>query len=146
MITYVANYELGNRPYICKVLTASSGEEFHVALNYSNESERDEMSPELIYQHLENCATYMGDKAKEIKVIAIDEPVGKEPWPAKGWSELLWTNDEIILWWTYIYYKKEESVPESSPVEVELQLSTGPEIYEDGEAHTHEDGETHTHA
>lgn len=146
MITYVANYEPGNKPYICKVLTAASGEEFHVALNYSNESEREEMSAELIYQHLENCVTYMEDKSKEIKVIAIDEPVGKEPWPAKGWSELLWANEEIILWWSYIYYKREDSVPESSPVEVGLEIGTSPEIYEDGEAHTHEDGETHTHA
>jgi hypothetical protein len=32
MISYVPNYEPGNKPYICKVFTASSGEEFHTAL------------------------------------------------------------------------------------------------------------------
>jgi hypothetical protein len=42
MISYVPNYEVGNKPYICKVFTASSGEEFHTAINFSNETERKE--------------------------------------------------------------------------------------------------------
>jgi hypothetical protein len=108
MITYEANYEPVNRPYICKVFTASSGEESHTAINYENQAERLEVSAELIFQHLENCVTYMEDKSKEIKIVQLDEPIGSEPWPAVGWNELLWANNEINLWWSYIYYKDEE--------------------------------------
>jgi hypothetical protein len=107
MISYKANYEPVKRPYICKVFTASSGEEFHTALNYENESDRLEMSSELVYEHLDNCILYIQDRSKELKVIQLDEVVGDEPWPAVGWFDILWANNEINLWWHYAYYKHE---------------------------------------
>jgi hypothetical protein len=128
MISYKANYETGKRPYICKVLTASSGEEFHTALNYENNTERLEMSAELIYEHLENCTKYIEDKSKELKIIQLNEEVGSEPWPAVGWIELLWGNNEINLWWSYIYYKNEEE-------SVTVTLSD----------HVHDETSDHTH-
>ena len=129
MMSYEANYEPVNRPYICKVLTASSGEEFHTALNYENSTERLEMSAELIYEHLNNCLKYIEDKSKELKVIQLDEQIGSEPWPALGWNELLWANNEINLWWSYIYYKNEE-------IGVNITMS---------EEHSHDGTEDHTH-
>ena len=128
MMSYKANYETGKRPYICKVLTASSGEEFHTALNYENNTERLEMSAELIYEHLENCTKYIEDKSKELKIIQLNEEVGSEPWPAVGWIELLWGNNEINLWWSYIYYKNEEE-------SVTVTLSD----------HVHDETSDHTH-
>jgi hypothetical protein len=129
MITYEANYEPVNRPYICKVFTASSNEEFHTALNYENQTERLEMSAELIYRHLDNCIKYIEDKSKELKIVKLEEPIGSEPWPAVGWSELLWANNEINLWWSYIYYKDEEPG-------VTITMS---------EEHSHDGSEDHTH-
>lgn len=123
-MSYVANYESLNRPYICKVLTASSGEEFHVSLNFSNDSEREEMSAELIYEHLENCVKYMADKAHELVLIKAGESIGSEPNPVKGWAELEWTNNEINLWFMYVYYKAEGSLPESEPLELNLTVDT----------------------
>jgi len=140
-MSYVANYESLKRPYICKVLTASSGEEFHVALNFSNDSEREEMSAELIYEHLENCITYIEDKAKTMSIIALNEPIGTELWPAKGWGELEWANNEINLWFNYIYYKEEGSLPQSDPINLDIQIGTG----ESSDDHTHEGTEDHTH-
>ena len=128
MMSYKANYEPVNRPYICKVVTASSGEEFHTALNYENSTERLEMSAELIYEHLDNCVKYIEDKAKELKIIQLNEQVGSEPWPVVGWNELLWGNNEINLWWSYIYYKTEE---ESATVTVS--------------EHVHDENSDHTH-
>jgi hypothetical protein len=129
MMSYKANYEPTSRPYICKVLTATSGEEFHTALNYENNTERLEMSAELIYEHLENCITYMEDKSKEIKIIQLDEQVGKEPWPAVGWNELLWANNEINLWWSYIYYKNEEEG---------VTVSIDDHVHDETSDHTHD--------
>ena len=135
-MSYVANYEPLKRPYICKVLTASSGEEFHVALNFSNDSEREEMSAELIYEHLENCITYIEDKAKTISIIPLNEPIGMEPWPAKGWGELEWANAEINLWFNYIYYKAEGSIPVSGPLD--LTITTTTEESESNHDHDHD--------
>lgn len=124
MISYIANYEPVNRPSICKVFTASSGETFHTAMNYSNDSEREEMTNELIYQHLENCVKYMADKAHEVVLIKAGESIGTEPYPVKGWTELEWTNNEINLWFMYVYYKAEGSLPESEPLELNLTVGT----------------------
>ena len=143
-MSYVANYESLKRPYICKVLTASSGEEFHVALNFSNESEREEMSAELIYEHLENCITYIEDKAKTMSIIPLNEPIGMEPWPAKGWGELEWANAEINLWFMYIYYKAEGSLPVSGPLD--LTITTTTEESESNHEHDHEHEEPTTNA
>jgi hypothetical protein len=140
-MSYVANYELGNRPYICKVMTASSGEEFHVALNYSNDSEREQMSAELIYEHLENCIKYIEDKAKTLSIIPLNEPVGIEPWPAKGWGELEWANAEINLWFMYIYYKAEGPLPESDSIDLNLTIGVDEAV----DDHTHDGSENHTH-
>jgi hypothetical protein len=129
MMSYKANYELGKRPYICKVLTASSGEEFHTALNYENSTERLEMSAELIYEHLENCTKYIEDKSKELKIIQLDEEVGSEPWPAIGWIELLWGNNEINLWWSYIYYKNEQE---------NATITVSDHVHDETSDHTHD--------
>lgn len=109
MITYAANYEPVNKPYICKIFTASSGEESHTALSFENEVERINISSELIYEHLDNCIKYMQDRSKEIKIIKLDEAVGAQPWPAIGWNDVLWANNEINFWWGYVYYKEERS-------------------------------------
>jgi len=124
MISYVANYEPVNRPSICKIFTASSGETFHTTMNYSNDSEREDMTSELIYEHLENCVKYMADKSHEVVLIKAGESIGSEPYPAKGWAELEWTNNEINLWFMYIYYKEEGSLPESEPLELNLTVGT----------------------
>jgi hypothetical protein len=139
-MSYVANYESLKRPYICKILTASSGEEFHVALNFSNDSEREEMSAELIYEHLENCITYIEDKAKTMSIIPLNEPIGMEPWPAKGWGELEWANAEINLWFNYIYYKAEGSIPVSGPLDLTITTTTTEESESDHDHdHDHEE-------
>jgi hypothetical protein len=130
MMSYKANYESVDRPYICKVFTASSGEEFHTALNYENNTERLEMSAELIYEHLENCLKYIEDKSKELKVIKLDEQVGSESWPAVGWNELLWANNEINLWWSYIYYKDEE--------EGNATITISDHVHDETSDHTHD--------
>jgi hypothetical protein len=108
MISYVTNYEVGNKPYICKVFTASSGEEFHTAINFSNETERKEVSQEVILGHLDNILTYINDRSNSLDYVKLDEPVNNEPWPLKGWKDLQWANEEINIWWHFLYYKEEE--------------------------------------
>jgi hypothetical protein len=132
MISYVPNYEVGNKPYICKVFTASSGEEFHTAINFSNETERAELPEEIILGHLDNILQYIENRSQSLEYIKLDEQVNMEPWPIKGWTDLQWANDELTVWWQYIYYKEE--APESSPIHVGINT----------EEHSHDDSD-HTH-
>ena len=132
MISYLPNYEVGNKPYICKVFTASSGEEFHTAMTFFNETERKELPEEVILGHLDNIIQYIKDRSDTLTYIKLDEQVNMEPWPIKGWTDLQWANDELTIWWQYSYYKEE--APESNPIVVGL----GEEIPHDESDHTHD--------
>jgi hypothetical protein len=128
MINYQASYVAESRPAIKKVFTATSGEEFAMAINFENTEDKEAVSAELIYTHMNNCIQYIQDKSETLRLIALDEPVGSEAWPAIGWFELLWANNEINLWWNYIYFKEEQS---NATVVID--------------SHTHEGSEEHTH-
>jgi transcription-repair coupling factor (superfamily II helicase) len=134
MITYNANYEPVNKPYICKVFTASDDEQVHTALSIGNEAEKAEMSVELIYEHISNVITYIQDRSKTLSVIQYEENLNSEPWPLKGWEDINWANNEISLWWSYIYYK-DKSYTANNIVFTE----------ETSSEHTHEDTEDHGH-
>ena len=130
MINYQASYEVGTRPTIKKVFTASSGEEFAMAINFENTEDREAVSAELIYQHMNNCVSYIQSKSGDLRIIQLDEPVGSEPWPAVGWFELLWANNELNLWWNYIYFKNEQP---------NAIMTIGPHTHDGSEDHTHDE-------
>lgn len=130
MISYQVSYVEGSRPSIKKIFTASSGEEFTTPINFENTEDKESVSAELIYEHLDNCIKYIQDKSTDLKVIPLNEPVGAEPWPAIGWFELLWANNEICLWWNYIYFKEEQ------PNAINVDLGDHP--HDGTEDHTHD--------
>jgi len=130
MISYQVSYVEGSRPSIKKIFTASSGEEFTTPINFENTEDKEAVSAELIYEHLDNCIKYIQDKSTDLKVIPLNEPVGAEPWPAIGWFELLWANNEICLWWNYIYFKEEQ------PNAINVDIGDHP--HDGTEDHTHD--------
>ena len=105
MIEYIAEYNDEDRPYICKKFTASSSEEVHTSININNTQERDTLSAELIYTHMDNVIKYITKTSETVQMIQLDENPGFEPWPLKGWAEIEWAKEECILWWQYIYFK-----------------------------------------
>lgn len=135
MIEYIAEYNNEDRPYICKKFTASSSEEVHTAININNTQERDALSAELIYTHMDNVIKYITKTSETIQMIQLDENPGFEPWPLKGWAEIEWAKEECILWWQYIYFK--DNPTRSSEIVVPVD--------EESIVHTHEGDEDHTH-
>lgn len=130
MISYEPNYEVGNKPYICKVFTASNGEELHTQLNFSNEKEREEFSSDLIYQHMDNLLQYIRDESQSLSMIPLDEPIGNNAFSIKNWEKIEWAQREIYYWWNYIYFHPES--PANNPPVIEHEEHEG-----DGEPHTH---------
>lgn len=126
MISYEPNYEVGNKPYICKVFTASNGEELHTELTFGNEKEREEFSSELIYQHMNNLIQYIRDESQNLSMIALNEPIGNNAFSIKNWEKLEWAQREIYYWWNYIYFHPE------SPASNQVIITT-----------EHEDDHTH---
>ena len=135
MIEYIAEYNSEDRPYICKKFTASSSEEVHTAININNTQERDALSAELIYTHMDNVIKYITKTSETIQMIQLDENTGLEPWPLKGWAEIEWAKEECILWWQYIYFK--DNPTRASEVVIQAD--------EESIEHTHEGDEDHTH-
>jgi hypothetical protein len=106
MIEYIANfYGAEKRPSICKVFTSSSGESVHTALSYGNDEEREKMSAELIYEHMDNVLKYIAQRLETMEVIPLETFEITEHWPVLGWDETEWGKNEIVAWWNYIYYK-----------------------------------------
>jgi hypothetical protein len=106
MIEYIPNfYGAEKRPTICKVFTAESGEQAHTAINVGNEAELENLTPEIIYAHMNNCLQYVEAKIDTMSLIQLDESANGEPWPVRGWDEAAWAQNEISLWWQYVYYK-----------------------------------------
>ncbi len=109
MIEYIANfYEGEKRPSVCKKFTSSTNEESHTVINVGNEDEISQISAEIIYQHMDNVLRYLDVKMDSMSLVQLNEFNSGEPWPIKGWSEVEWCQNEIILWWNYIYYKNYE--------------------------------------
>jgi hypothetical protein len=106
MIEYVSNfYEKEKRPVICKKFVAENGEESHTVINVGNETELSSISAEIIYSHMDNVLRYLDAKIDDMTLVQLNELGHQEPWPIKGWSEVEWCQNEIVMWWNYIYYK-----------------------------------------
>jgi hypothetical protein len=135
MIEYIAEYNDEDRPYICKKFVASSSEEVHTSININNTQERDSLSAELIYTHMDNVIKYITKTSETIQMIQLNENTGLEPWPLKGWSEIEWAKEECVLWWQYIYFK--DNPTRASEIVVSAE--------EESIEHTHEGDEDHTH-
>jgi heme/copper-type cytochrome/quinol oxidase subunit 2 len=135
MIEYVADYNEEDRPYICKKFTASSSEEVHTSININNTQERDALSAELIYTHMDNVIKYITKTSKTVQMIQLDENTGFQPWPLKGWAEIEWAKEECIFWWQYIYFKDNPA----GATEIVIPVD------EESVVHTHTADEDHTH-
>lgn len=141
MIEYVANYYGSEkRPYICKKFVSSSQEESHTAINVGNQEELENLSAELIYEHMQNVIKYLDEKMDFMTLIQLDELSHSEPWPIKGWSEVEWCQNEVALWWNYVYYKDYDQRAEAQyAAEYDAQMAAlAAEGWEEETGHTHD--------
>jgi hypothetical protein len=148
MIEYIANfYEAEKRPVICKKFTSTNGEDSHTAINVGNEVERQDIAAEVIYEHMGNVLKYLDAKLDTMSIVQLDELNNPEPWPIKGWSEVEWCQNEVVLWWNFIYYKDykerlEAKFQEEYQASVDALIAAGAV---EGLAHTHGSSSDHTH-
>lgn len=147
MIEYVSEYNVGEKPYICKKFTASSGEEVHTSINISNTKEIEELSLETIYAHLDTLVQYISDTSStSLSVLKIDENINHHPWPIKNWENIEWAKEEIIAWWRYIYFKdvkeKEDLVIQQNEA---IQEDINNQNTNTDHDHSHEGVDGHSH-
>jgi hypothetical protein len=88
-------------------MTDSDGLEQRVVLNFNNDEERESLTNEEVYSHLDNIVQYIKDISQTIYPIGLDENP-TDGWHFNGrWSEIEWAKDESFRWWESVYYKNE---------------------------------------
>jgi hypothetical protein len=138
MIEYISEYNVGEKPYICKKFTASSGEEAHTAISIGNTKEVEELSLDTIYAHLDTLVQYISDtSSSSLSVLRIDENINHHPWPIKNWENVEWAKEEIIAWWRYIYFKDVKEKEDLINQQI-LEMKNTPHTHDGGEDHSHD--------
>jgi hypothetical protein len=95
------------RPRWVKVITDSNGAEQRVFLNFSNDEEREGLTDEEIYAHLDNIVQYIKDVSQGIYPIGLQE-TATDGWHLRGgWGEIEWGKEESFKWWEFVYYRDE---------------------------------------
>ena len=95
------------RPKWVRVIADSEGSEQKIFLNFNNEEERESLTNEQVYTHLDNLVQYMKDISQTIQPIGLEE-APTDGWHFNGrWSEVEWAKEETLRWWESVYYKDE---------------------------------------
>jgi hypothetical protein len=108
-VSYEARYEQGGRPTLCKVVSTGT-EEVVTVLLVNNTSETENLSDDLIWQHMNNLVEFIKVSSQDISLV----PQGVQPsdgWPLLGWPTISRAQEELIAWWVFCTYRDE-------PVEV----------------------------
>jgi hypothetical protein len=110
MIEYIFEYDGTERPKFIKKVVGSDGTAVSTILNFHNEEERESLSAEQLYSHVDNLIQYIKDRAQTIESVKLDEPPPEDGWHygGGGWAEISWANEEVLKWWEYVYYREEE--------------------------------------
>jgi hypothetical protein len=100
------------RPVWARSIIDSDGLEQKVILNFNNNEEREALTDEQVYFHLDNLVQYMKDVSQTIAPVGLDEKP-TDDWLFIGkWGEVEWAKEEYYLWWRSVYYKDEPSAEE----------------------------------
>jgi hypothetical protein len=121
MIEYTAEYDEDVKPFLCKKITLG-GEVIRTEISIHNKTELDNLTDEVIYEHLNNLVLYMkNDLSPQLEVTPYRQAL-TSPWPLIKWHELSHINDEISEWHQFVYYRtevifEEDYVEPTEPVE-----------------------------
>jgi hypothetical protein len=106
MIEYTAEYDEDAKPFLCKKITLGE-ESIRTEISIHNKTELDNLTDEIIYEHLNNLVLYIkNDLAPQLEITPYGDIV-TEPWPLIKWHDLSHINDEITQWHQFVYYRKE---------------------------------------
>jgi hypothetical protein len=116
-MSYVFEYEGPlARPKWLRVVIDSEGLEQKIVLNFDNNEERELLSNEQVYTHLDNLVQYIKDISQTISPIGLGE-APTDGWHFNGrWGEVEWAKGETFRWWESVYYKNEPDEEEPEDV------------------------------
>lgn len=119
-MTYVFTYDGTDAPRWEKSFEAASGEVFAVSLVFENEEDREALTPEQAYEHMENMLQYVKDKTLSLSLIQLNDPPPDGYWPiVNDYEKVEQTMQEIHKWWSWAYYNDAFESDVEEPAEEE---------------------------
>lgn len=106
MIKYEAKYNPTKKPSICKSYIQDNVELVCTELNVKNTAELENISDELVVEHLDNLVDYIKKSVLELSIA----PIGTypdSPWPLINWEKTSGAAEELVEWWHYVDSKEE---------------------------------------
>jgi len=112
MIEYTAEYNEDVKPFLCKKITLG-GESINTEITIHNKTELENLTDEVIYEHLDNLVLYIKNYlTPKLELTSYRQPL-TTPWPLINWHELSHVNDEISEWHQFVYYRTEVLLEEN---------------------------------
>jgi len=109
-ITYECRTFDNEMPKLCKVLNIDNAT-FDTALLPDNKEEFENISDELILEHINNLIDYMKASALTLSVTPVlNEPL--ESWPLNGYGKIIEAGQLVDKWW-WAAHTREEHEDES---------------------------------
>jgi hypothetical protein len=118
MIEYTAEYNENVKPFLCKKITLG-GESINTEITIHNKTELENLTNEVIYEHLNNLVLYIKNYlTPKLELTPYEQPL-TTPWPLINWHELSHVNDEISDWHQFVYYRTEVLLEENHAESIE---------------------------
>jgi hypothetical protein len=106
-MTNIFTYDGVSRPKWQKVFTAADGETFSVYLVFDNLEERQSLTVEESFTHMENLVRYLKDQTNMLDIVGFNDPTPQSRYPfSPGYEEIDWVLNEITRWWSWAYYNE----------------------------------------
>jgi len=121
MITYEADYVVGTKPALCKKIEVSDGSKISTTINPSNKDELENVTDEIIFQHISNQILHVQNLSSDMYVYPEEERYFHNI-AIHNFVEAEQCMQEMVQWLEYALYRNLEEV-----------------------AHTHTGNEDHTH-
>jgi len=122
VITYKAEYEVGQEPALCKEIEMADSTKACTHLTLSNKSELENFTNEQIFEHVSNYLLYVKELSKDLYLYPEEEHYSHFI-PVNNFKTIETSMRSIVEWLEFVLYR--DMVPAES------------------HTHTHEDGHTH---
>ena len=135
MITYECHCVEGEPPQLRKVISVGE-ESFYTSLVPENADELDDVSDELIYNHIEHLISHMKFLAAGIEL----HPQSKaplEPYPLKNLPEFFQYGDTASKWWGVLWKRSQSEDEQIASESVQLTDAMHDSMHESGDSHYH---------
>lgn len=123
MITYKAEYVVGEEPALCKEIQMADNTKVCTHLTLSNKSELENFTNEQIFEHVSNYLLYVKELSNNLYLYPAEEHYSHFI-PVHNFKTIETSMRSIVEWLEFVLYR------DMSPVDL---------------SHTHDDETPHTH-